>query len=113
MRPPAGSAWVAYNPVSTCSFLSCPAGNRAHAPRPAHHLRTRSYSALAVYVLLATAIVLSTLASSRADVEPKQILMLHSFGLRFKPWTDFAQIIRSEINQKRAKDQWIFTTTRF
>ena len=25
--------------------------------------------------------------------------MLHSFGLRFKPWTDFAQIIRSEITR--------------
>ena len=23
--------------------------------------------------------------------------MLHSYGLRFKPWTDYAQIIRSEI----------------
>ena len=104
-RPPAGSAWVASNPVSTCSYLSCPAGNRAHASRPAHHLRThhlrtRSYSALAVYVLLATAIVLSTSASSRADVESKHVLMLHSFGLRFKPWTDYAQITRAEINRR-------------
>ena len=90
---------VPRNPVSICSLLSCPAGNRAHATRPSHHLRTRSYSALAVYVLLATAIFLSTSASSRADVEPKRILMLHSFGLRFKPWTDFAQIIRSEITR--------------
>ena len=32
--------------------------------------------------------------------------MLHSFGLRFKPWTDYAQIIRSEItrNAQRAVD---------
>ena len=53
VMPAVGSAWVAYNPVSTCSFLSCPAGNRSHGPRPSHRLRTRSYSALAVYVLLA------------------------------------------------------------
>ena len=31
--------------------------------------------------------------------EPKRVLMLHSFGLRFKPWTDYAQIIRSEITR--------------
>ena len=55
---------------------------------------------MAVYVLLATAIVLSTSASSRADVEPKHVLMLHSFGLRFKPWTDYAQITRAEINRR-------------
>ena len=66
----------------------------------------RSYSALALYVLLAIAFVLSTSASSWADVEPKRVLMLHSFGLRFKPWTDYAQIIRSEItrNAQRSVD---------
>ena len=98
LRPPAGCAstrsCLTGNPVSICSSVSCAAGSRAHATRPSYHL-----SALAVYVLLATAIFLSTSASSRADVEPKQILMLHSFGLRFKPWTDFAQIIRSEITR--------------
>ena len=72
----------------------------------------RSYSALALYVLLAIAFVLSTSASSWADVEPKRVLMLHSFGLRFKPWTDYAQIIRSEITRS-AKNQWTFMITRF
>ena len=33
--------------------------------------------------------------------EPKRVMMLHSFGLRFKPWTDYAQIIRSEIIRNR------------
>ena len=37
---------------------------------------------------------------SRADVEPKRVLMLHSFGLRFKPWTDFAEILRSEMSRR-------------
>src|SRR3954467_14424545 len=46
---------------------------------------------------LTAAIVLTTSTSSRAQVEPKRVLMLHSFGLRFKPWTDYAQFIRSGI----------------
>ena len=48
---------------------------------------------------LATVIVVVTPASSRADVDSKTILMLHSFGIRFKPWIDYAQIIRSEISK--------------
>ena len=32
--------------------------------------------------------------------EPKRVLMLHSFGLRFKPWTDHARIARSEITRQ-------------
>jgi len=39
-------------------------------------------------------------ATSRADDAPKRVLMLHSFGLRFKPWTEYAQIIRSEISRR-------------
>jgi signal transduction histidine kinase len=31
---------------------------------------------------------------------PKQILFLHSFGLRFKPWTDYAEAIRREISRQ-------------
>src|SRR5215204_1299515 len=48
---------------------------------------------------LAAAVVLATSTNSRAQVEPKRILMLHSFGLRFKPWTDYAQFIRSGITR--------------
>jgi hypothetical protein len=48
---------------------------------------------------LAAAIVLATSTSSRAQVEPKRVLMLHSFGLRFKPWTDYAQFIRAGITR--------------
>jgi hypothetical protein len=31
---------------------------------------------------------------------PNGVLMLHSFGLRFKPWTDYAQFIRLQITSK-------------
>src|SRR5215207_9427773 len=48
---------------------------------------------------LAAAIVLATSTNSRAQVEPKRVLMLHSFGLRFKPWTDYAQFIRAGITR--------------
>ena len=57
-------------------------------------------SALTNIICLALAIVLATSTSSRAQVEPKRVLMLHSFGLRFKPWTDYAQFIRSGITSK-------------
>ena len=63
-------------------------------------LPSRCLVALAVVVSLATAIVLAASTSSRADAEPKRVLMLHSFGLRFKPWTDYAQFIRSEISRR-------------
>ena len=33
-------------------------------------------------------------------MQPKRVLMLHSFGLRFKPWTDFAEILRSEMSRR-------------
>ena len=60
----------------------------------------RSFFALPVVVLLATAIILATSTSSRADVEPKRVLMLQSFGFRFKPWTDFAETFRSELTRQ-------------
>src|SRR4051812_27198136 len=59
----------------------------------------RYFSALPVVVALTMATALATSTSSRAQVEPKRVLMLHSFGLRFKPWTDYAQFIRSGISR--------------
>jgi signal transduction histidine kinase len=47
---------------------------------------------------LAITLLLATLGQSQAaDPEPKRVLMLQSFGFRFKPWTDFAEILRSEM----------------
>ena len=60
----------------------------------------RYFLALPVVVALTMATALATSTSSRAQVEPKRVLMLHSFGLRFKPWTDYAQFIRSGITSK-------------
>jgi signal transduction histidine kinase len=57
------------------------------------------FVSLAVVVLLAMAILVAVSTSSRADPEPKRVLMLHAFGLRFKPWADYAQFIRSEMSR--------------
>src|SRR5829696_3145786 len=62
-------------------------------------LPLRCLLAWAAAATLAAAIVLATSTNSRAQVEPKRVLMLHSFGLRFKPWTDYAQFIRAGITR--------------
>jgi signal transduction histidine kinase len=55
--------------------------------------------ALPVLILLAATIVSGASTSCEAAEKPKRIMMLHSFGPRFKPWTDYARAIRAEINQ--------------
>jgi hypothetical protein len=64
----------------------------------------RSFCSRTLPAVLAVALLLATLCQSQAaDPEPKRVLMLQSFGLRFKPWTDFAEIFRSElIKQSKA-----------
>jgi signal transduction histidine kinase len=58
----------------------------------------RSFCSRTLTAVLAVALLLATLCQSQAaDPEPKRVLMLQSFGLRFKPWTDFAEIFRSEL----------------
>src|SRR5262245_49949938 len=32
--------------------------------------------------------------------EPKQVVLLHSFGRDFKPWSDYAKMIRSELDRQ-------------
>ena len=52
-----------------------------------------------VIASLTTAILLGVQPGGAAE-EPKRVAMLHSFGPRFKPWSDYAQAIRSEISQQ-------------
>ena len=60
----------------------------------------RSFCARIFTAALAVALLQVTLCQSQADdVTPKRVLMLHSFGLRFKPWTDYAEGIRAEISR--------------
>src|SRR3954452_22914864 len=67
-------------------------------------LPLRCLLAWAGAALLAAAIVPATSTSSRAQVEPKRVLILHSFGLRFKPWTERTQVIRNEMSRRKSLD---------
>jgi signal transduction histidine kinase len=49
---------------------------------------------------LATGFLLVAQTPIRADVAPKRVLMLQSFGLHFKPWTDYAETFRAEMNKQ-------------
>ena len=63
-------------------------------------LSWKTYCARTITAALGIALTLATLGQSQADPEPKRVMMLHSFGPRFKPWSDYAQTIRSEISQQ-------------
>ena len=55
-------------------------------------LSTRLFCARTFTAALAIALLLATLRQSQAaDPEPKRVMMLHSFGLRFRPWTDYSE----------------------
>ena len=54
--------------------------------------RARSFTAV-----LAIALLQATVRQSQAaDPAAKRVLMLHSFGPQFKPWSDYARTIRAE-----------------
>jgi signal transduction histidine kinase len=58
-----------------------------------------SFLKLPRLLLLVATIISGTLTSGEAAETAKRILILHSFGPRFKPWTDYAQSFRSEISR--------------
>jgi signal transduction histidine kinase len=65
---------------------------------------SRSFCARTFTTALAIALLLATPCQSlAADPAPKRVLMLHSFGPRFKPWSDYEQAIRSEIGRRWQK----------
>ena len=64
-------------------------------------LSWRSFCARTLIALLAIALLLATFAESQAaDPAPKRIMMLHSFGLRFRPWTDYSEALRAELSRR-------------
>src|SRR6476661_1265400 len=64
-------------------------------------LSFQSFSMLAVIGLTTAAILLGTSTLGQAaDPEPKRIMMLHSFGLRFRPWTDYSEAFRAEMSRR-------------
>jgi hypothetical protein len=60
-----------------------------------------SLSTLAAVALATAAVLLGTSTPGQAaDPEPKRIMMLHSFGLRFRPWTDYSEAFRAEMSRR-------------
>jgi hypothetical protein len=55
----------------------------------------RTFTAVTIALLLAT-----LCQSQAADPEPKRVMMLHSFGLRFMPWTDYSEAFRAEMSRR-------------
>src|SRR6476646_3668145 len=45
-------------------------------------------------------VVQSLVCPAALAVEPNQVLLLHSFGRDFKPWSEYARTIRMELNQQ-------------
>ena len=61
----------------------------------------RFFCARTLTSVLAIALLLATLGQSQAaDPEPKRVMMLHSFGLRFRPWTDYSEAFRAEMSRR-------------
>ena len=64
----------------------------------------RSICARPFTAALTITLLLAALCQSQAaDPEAKRVMMLHSFGPRFKPWSDYEQYIRSEISRRWQK----------
>jgi signal transduction histidine kinase/ABC-type uncharacterized transport system substrate-binding protein len=47
-----------------------------------------------------TAVVSFFVSANTLAAEPKQIVLLHSYGPNFKPWSDYAKSLRQELEQK-------------
>jgi hypothetical protein len=45
-------------------------------------------------------LLLPLVCSAASAVEPKQVMLLHSFGREAKPWNDYAESIRSELHRQ-------------
>ena len=71
--------------------------------RSQNALSLLAFFALPALYLFATTFFLGTTSPSAAAAEPRRVLMLHSFGPRFRPWSDYAETIRSEINRQSRK----------
>jgi signal transduction histidine kinase len=60
----------------------------------------RSATALTVCSFTGVAIFFLATTFCAAAAEPKQVMLLHSFGRDFKPWSEYAKAIRAEIDRQ-------------
>jgi signal transduction histidine kinase len=54
----------------------------------------------AICACIALAVLLSTTLGAALAQEPKRVLLLFSFGRDFKPWSEYAKAIRTELEQR-------------
>ena len=90
---------LAHHFVWGCSDISWTASNRAPAVTVLRPSPFRSFLSLFAVFSLAAAIVLGASTGSQGNTKPQRVIMLHSFGPRFQPWSDYPQIIRAEISR--------------
>ena len=50
--------------------------------------------------LVAGIAILLVTATIAAAAEPKRVMLLHSFGREFKPWSEYAKAIRAELDRQ-------------
>jgi signal transduction histidine kinase len=66
----------------------------------AANTRWRAVAACLRVCLLIWAVISPGVASSAERVEPKHVLLLHSFGRDFRPWSEFALSIKTELERQ-------------
>jgi signal transduction histidine kinase len=54
----------------------------------------------AVVLALTAGLLLGLTTCSQAAGEPKRVVILHSFGFGFKPWSEYARAIREELDRQ-------------
>ena len=66
-------------------------------------LRSATIALLAIFVhrtVVAAFLVASFACSAALAAEPKRVMVLHSFGRDFKPWSEYAKAIRTELDRQ-------------
>jgi signal transduction histidine kinase/ABC-type uncharacterized transport system substrate-binding protein len=77
------------------------------SPTRPHFFPNRSSGARALFLLLAA--LLFTLATLQAaTTQSKRVMLLHSFGREFKPWSEYATAIREELHRQ---SPWLLDIT--
>jgi signal transduction histidine kinase len=64
-----------------------------------HFFHRRSRETVCLF-MAAMLLMLTTMEAAAAAAESKQIMLLHSFGKEFKPWSEYAQTIREELKRQ-------------
>src|SRR5262245_12958773 len=68
-------------------------------PRPSPRLRgCRSFQGLAAFLTLV--VIPFALSITAAAEDTKRVVLLHSFGRDFKPWSEYSRAIRSELERQ-------------